>query len=78
MGLQEAKHILNTKPADIEYKLVLIGDKAKAALSRLYAKDILFSGNDIGRQPPTFEDASIAAAAILNSGYKFDHVNAHV
>uniref|UniRef100_A0A915AUX7 F-ATPase gamma subunit n=1 Tax=Parascaris univalens TaxID=6257 RepID=A0A915AUX7_PARUN len=70
---KEAKQILNTKPANVEYKLVLIGDKAKAALSRLYAKDILFSGSDIGRQPPTFEDASIAAAAILNSGYKFDH-----
>lgn len=69
---KEAKHMLNTKPADVEYKLVLIGDKAKAIMSRLYAKDILFSANEIGRQPPSFEDASITAAAVLNSGYKFD------
>ncbi|KHN78215.1 ATP synthase subunit gamma, mitochondrial [Toxocara canis] len=70
---KEAKLIMKTKPTDVECKLVLIGDKAKASIGRLYAKDVLFTGNDIGRQPPTFEDASIAAAAILNSGYKFDH-----
>lgn len=69
---KEAKYMLNTKPAEVEYKLVLIGDKAKAALSRLYAKDILFTCNDIGKHPPTFADASAAARAILNSGYEFE------
>jgi len=69
---KEAKNIVNNKPADVEYKLACIGDKSRAVLQRLYAKDILFTGNEIGRAPPTFEDASIAANAILNSGYDFD------
>lgn len=49
-----------------------IGDKARAGLSRVFGKDFLLSGNEIGRAPPTFEDASIAANAILNAGYEFD------
>lgn len=63
---------MNNKPADVEYKLVCIGDKSRAILQRLYGSSFLFTGNEIGRQPPTFEDASIAANAILNSGYEYD------
>jgi F-type H+-transporting ATPase subunit gamma len=63
---------LKEKPADVEYKLVCLGDKSRAVLQRLYGSTFLFTGNEIGRQPPTFEDASIAANAILNSGYEFD------
>lgn len=59
----------------MEYKLVLIGDKAKNAFSRNYSNDILLSGNEIGRQPPTFRDASTVATAIIESGYHFDEVN---
>ncbi|VDN52192.1 unnamed protein product [Dracunculus medinensis] len=69
---KEAKHILSNKPNDVEYKLVLIGDKAKSAFSRNYSNDILLSGNEIGRQPPTFRDASTVATAIIESGYHFD------
>lgn len=63
---------MNSKPADVEYKLACIGDKSRGILQRLYSNTFLFTGNEIGRQPPTFEDASIAANAILNSGYEFD------
>ena len=66
---------MNSKPADVEYKLVLIGDKAKAALSRQYAKDILFTCNEIGKHPPSFADASVAASAILDCGYQFETVS---
>ncbi|KAK0399791.1 hypothetical protein QR680_003214 [Steinernema hermaphroditum] len=69
---KEAKNILRNKTSETEYKLVIIGDKAKAAMGRIYGDDILFSANEIGRQPPTFEDASVAAEAILTSGYEFD------
>jgi len=69
---KEAKKMLLNKPADVEYKVVCIGDKSRSILARLYAKNILFTGNEIGRTPPTFEDASIAANAILNSGYEYD------
>uniref|UniRef100_A0AC34G9G4 ATP synthase subunit gamma n=1 Tax=Panagrolaimus sp. ES5 TaxID=591445 RepID=A0AC34G9G4_9BILA len=40
---KEAKLILKSKPADVEYKIVCIGDKSKAALQRLYPKDLLFT-----------------------------------
>uniref|UniRef100_A0A0K0FN58 F-ATPase gamma subunit n=1 Tax=Strongyloides venezuelensis TaxID=75913 RepID=A0A0K0FN58_STRVS len=70
--VKEAKVLLEHKPAGVDYKVVAVGDKAKAGLQRLYAEHILLSGNDIGRAPPTFEDASMAAEAIMNSGYDFD------
>uniref|UniRef100_A0A0N4Z0G2 F-ATPase gamma subunit n=1 Tax=Parastrongyloides trichosuri TaxID=131310 RepID=A0A0N4Z0G2_PARTI len=69
---KEAKNILNNKPEGVEYKIVAIGDKAKANLQRLYSEHIILSGNEIGRAPPSFEDASIAAESIMNSGYDFD------
>ncbi|CAJ0935990.1 unnamed protein product, partial [Mesorhabditis belari] len=72
---REAKSILNNKPADVDYKLVCIGDKSRAALQRLFAKHIVLSGSEIGRAPPTFEDAAIAADAILNSGLDFEEGN---
>jgi F-type H+-transporting ATPase subunit gamma len=53
---------LSTKPEGVEYKLVCIGDKAKVQMQRLYADDFLFTANEIGRTPPTFQDAS-------NTGY---------
>jgi len=69
---KEAKNQLNSKPADVDMKVICIGDKSKAILQRLYSQHILLSGNEIGRQPPTFNDASTIAQAILNSGYEFD------
>ncbi|CAJ0584845.1 unnamed protein product, partial [Mesorhabditis spiculigera] len=69
---KEAKNILNHKAADVDYKLVTIGDKSKAALQRVFASTIALSGNEIGRTPPSFEDAAIAAQAILDSGIEFD------
>lgn len=66
--------MLKEDEAVAEHKLVIIGDKAKAALQKYCGKQILFSCNDLGRLPPTFEDASIIAAKILSSDYKFDKV----
>ncbi len=39
---------------------------------RLFAKNILFACNEYGKRPPTFEDASVVAQAIINSGHSFD------
>ncbi|CEF64302.1 ATP synthase subunit gamma, mitochondrial [Strongyloides ratti] len=69
---KEAKSILNNKKDGVDYKIVAIGDKAKLSLQRYFSEYFLLSGNEIGRAPPTFEDASIAAEAIMNSGYDFD------
>lgn len=72
--LQEAKRLLNEKKDEADYKLVIVGDKAKASMQQLFSKHVLFSCNDIGRTPPTFEDASTIAAKILASDFKFDRV----
>lgn len=59
LNFKLTKSILASKPEGVEYKLVCIGDKARAQMQRLYAKDFLFTANEIGRTPPTFQDASI-------------------
>lgn len=52
-------------------RVVCVGDKSRVILQRLYGKNIILAGNDIGRLPPTFNDASKVADAILNSEYSF-------
>jgi len=52
-------------------KIICIGDKSRAILSRLFAKNILFVANEVGKKPPTFQDATKVAAEIMNSGYTY-------
>lgn len=52
-------------------KLICVGDKSRAILSRVYSKNILFAVNEIGRVAPSFSDASRLASAVINSGYDF-------
>lgn len=52
--------------------IICVGDKSRAQLGRLFSQQILAVGNDIGRLPPQFGDASRVANAILNSGFEFD------
>lgn len=52
-------------------KIICIGEKSRAILSRLFAKNILFVVSEVGRKPPTFNDAAKVAAEIMNSEYTF-------
>ena len=52
-------------------KVVCVGDKSRMILQRLYGKSIIMACNEIGRLPPTFNDASRLADAILKSEYDF-------
>merc|ERR1712029_1196563 len=52
--------------------IICVGDKSRAQLGRLFAKNILCVGSEIGRLPPQFGDASKIATNILNSGFEFD------
>merc|ERR1711963_427724 len=52
--------------------IICVGDKARAQLSRLFSKQILSVGSEIGRLPPQFGDAAKIATNILNSGFDFD------
>uniref|UniRef100_A0A915HI84 ATP synthase subunit gamma n=1 Tax=Romanomermis culicivorax TaxID=13658 RepID=A0A915HI84_ROMCU len=66
------KKEMKEKPDDVNYNLICVGDKAKALLQRFYPKSFILCCNEIGRKPPTFDDASILAQQILNLDIKFD------
>jgi len=70
--VRQVKVDMREKPADRNIKMICVGDKSKALVQRFFPQNILLSLNDIGRRPPTFEDAATLAQAILKSGYKFD------
>jgi len=56
-----------------ETRLILIGDKSKTMLQKLYGNNIILSFNDIGKKPPSFGDASQVTQMILDSNCKFDN-----
>lgn len=68
---KEAKRIVAAKPESQELKIICIGDKSRAALQRYVPQHFLACGNEIGRAPPTFEDAAIVAQSLLDSGFEF-------
>lgn len=49
-------------------KIVCIGEKSRAVLARLFASNILFVASEVGRKPPTFNDASRVASQVMTSG----------
>merc|ERR1712018_12397 len=63
---------LQAKPNLDNVGIICVGDKSRAQLSRLFAKNILCVGSEIGRLPPQFGDAAKIASAILNSGFEYD------
>merc|ERR1712141_517566 len=67
------KSVMPEKPPGTQTKLICIGDKSRAILGRIYGEDILMHFTDIGKTAPTFADAAIVAANILNCGYDFEY-----
>lgn len=66
------KHHLAEKDGDLDSKIVCVGDKSKAMLQRFVGKQFIMTINDIGKKPPTFEDAANLASSLLEMGYNFD------
>ena len=44
-------------------KILCVGDKSRAFFQRFFPKQILMVGSEIGRLPPTFNDAAKVANA---------------
>jgi F-type H+-transporting ATPase subunit gamma len=59
---------------DPDSPIVIIGDKAKAQLTRAVPKNIVLTINQIGKDVPTFADAAGVADLILEAGVKYDSV----
>jgi F-type H+-transporting ATPase subunit gamma len=55
-------------------RLAIIGDKPKAQLSRSLAKDIGISFSGVGKDVPTFGEASAIADEIMKKGGEWDEV----
>merc|ERR1712018_85996 len=53
-------------------KILCVGDKSRAFFQRFFPKQVLMVGSEIGRLPPTFNDAAKVANAIVSSGYEYD------
>jgi len=54
--------------------IVVLGDKSKVQLSRVHPKNFAITFNQIGKDIPTFADASVIADYITTSGVEFDSV----
>lgn len=61
--------------SDSGHAIFAVGDKPKAQLSRTLPKNLAFSFNQVGKDVPTFADASAIADKVVSSGIKFDKVN---
>ncbi|KAL1658042.1 ATPase, F1 complex, gamma subunit domain-containing protein [Schizophyllum commune] len=57
-----------------ETPIFIIGDKSKAQLSRALPKNLRMTFNQIGKDVPTFSDASAVTDLIIKSGVPFDSV----
>jgi len=69
---KKIRAIMNTHPEAANIKLICIGDKSKAMLSRQFPNNILMMFNEFGKRPPQFGDAVRVANSILESGYDFE------
>ncbi|GAW03345.1 ATPase, F1 complex, gamma subunit domain-containing protein [Lentinula edodes] len=54
--------------------VMVIGDKSKAQLSRIYPDNLKLTFNQIGRDVPTFADAAGVADLVVKSGVEYDSV----
>ncbi|RWS01603.1 ATP synthase subunit gamma-like protein [Dinothrombium tinctorium] len=69
---KKVRALMATDPNAANIKIVTIGDKAKAMLSKQFSKNVLLMFNDFGKKPPTFGDAVQVANAIIESGHEFE------
>ncbi|KAF8310360.1 ATP synthase F1 gamma [Clavulina sp. PMI_390] len=55
-----------------EAPLVVLGDKSKAQLGRVFANNMAVTFNQVGKDIPTFADAAVIADFIVKSGAEYD------
>merc|ERR1711881_592832 len=63
---------LLAKPNLDNVGIICVGDKSRAQLGRLFGKNVLCVGSEIGRLPPQFGDAAKIASMIMTCGFQFD------
>ncbi|PVG03945.1 ATP synthase F1 gamma [Serendipita vermifera] len=63
-----------TANVDPESPIVVIGDKAKSQLSRVLSKNLILTINQVGKDVPTFADATGVADLIFQTGAKYESI----
>lgn len=65
--------LLEMPPAALDnVGIICVGDKSRAQLARLFPKQVLSVGSEIGRLPPQFGDAAKIASNIINCGFEYN------
>merc|ERR1712203_393031 len=59
-------------PSVANVGIICVGDKSRAQLGRLFSKNIICVGSEIGRLPPQFGDAAKIASQIMTCGFEFN------
>merc|ERR1712203_679704 len=59
-------------PSVANVGIICVGDKSRAQLGRLFSKNIICVGSEIGRLPPQFGDAAKIASQIMTCGFEFE------
>merc|ERR1712203_887529 len=59
-------------PSVANVGIICVGDKSRAQLGRLFSKNIICVGSEIGRLPPQVGDAAKIASQIMTCGFEFN------
>jgi len=65
------KEELTHHPAGTEAKIVTLGEKAKAAIANTHPSNMLIECKELGRIPPSFQDAAAIGEELLTSDFEF-------
>merc|ERR1719502_808846 len=68
------RFLVQDQPAGTDVKIITVGDKTRGILSRFMPKLIYGSANEVGRLPPTFNEASFFAQQVLASDVQPDQI----
>jgi len=70
--VKSIKEDLSHLDASTTAKVVTLGEKAKAAMVNTNSANMLFECKELGRVPPSFQDAAAIGDELLMAGYEFE------
>lgn len=65
------KEDMTTLPEGTEAKIVTLGEKAKAAIANTHSSSMLMECKELGRVPPSFQDAAAIGEELLTADFDF-------
>lgn len=65
------KEDMTTLPEGTEARIVTLGEKAKAAIANTHSNSMLMECKELGRVPPSFQDAAAIGEELLTTDFDF-------